>query len=563
MNLFGILMKLRINQESSLVKRVLSYFNLKLSLKLYLFINIFFEFSLAFVVSLGLRLTLIKSDINVNLFFIIFFILGIVQGASNCYRTHVFPFEELRKLATISSRKISFIMIVTDLFYIFMFSSSILYGLLSLIYISSNAFIFQKISLSVFFLFIYICSFYCSNRIFGQYIYNKIVKAIGLTRLILYSIGAALFTYFGFFIVSFVFSNIVYFIKKYFVNIESVNNKVIWESFSKDIGMFYVNSASKFYESHVYSFTYIDVFLVSAMLLILAILLLAMEPKLYPLKTKMLPKTKIDLCNLYVFFLNKALKKNIFFKCSLLKLANTRWIIANNFFQNIILTYESFFYIGVMLSIILLNSQNRMLQIQLLFLLNILVIGNQTFEIREEMYPYLSFGSERNQFTLLRSSPNGLNKVFNSKLTIYRLFLLIPLLILIIINIVVSVYIMIPVIFAIFLFITFSMSVYVFPMIQMYMIPLATKLDYTNDTEIGSAKDEKIVLEKFQTVPRYFFNIVPLVLTFIFPIVGESYSLIIFFGELVYFSLATIIFVFFSKKIIRKGIFVVHAIRYH
>ncbi|HHQ0242625.1 TPA: hypothetical protein ACSK4X_002944, partial [Listeria innocua] len=100
MKLLSLIMKVRIGQEISLLKRILTFLNKALSIKLYIVTNILMEIVLAILTSTGLYL-LFKPYLYISPYFyiLLIFLLAVTYGSATCYRTHVFPFEEFRERA--------------------------------------------------------------------------------------------------------------------------------------------------------------------------------------------------------------------------------------------------------------------------------------------------------------------------------------------------------------------------------------------------------------------------------------------------------------------------------
>ncbi|EAH3474166.1 hypothetical protein [Listeria innocua] len=565
MKLLSLIMKVRIGQEISLLKRILTFLNKALSIKLYIVTNILMEIVLAILTSTGLYL-LFKPYLYISPYFyiLLIFLLAVTYGSATCYRTHVFPFEEFRERATIGPKKVSFILTIADLLYLFIFSSSIFLTLLFLTFINIELPILKKVIVLVLVFFMYICVYFISNRIFGRYIYHKILRKIGIVRILFYIIFSSFFVFLGSTLVLFIVNKVIFFFHKYFININSINNEKIWNAFSKDLGTYYLNTIKSIFFKFISIFNNLNIFwiiLFASVLILLTFILLLAPIKFIPIHKNEAEIEAHDLCNSYVSILNKLPKQDILFKNNLVMMRKKRWLFAKNFLQYIFLTYESFFYIGVMLTIVFLNQESGSLQTQLLFLLNYFVMANQTFEVREELYPYFSLGIEREHFILLKSSPVGVLKVYNSKVYIYRLIFLSSTLILVLLSTVMFCITAISLINYLFLLGTIAIAFYIFPLIQMYMVPLATKLDYTNDSEIGTSADEEFILSKFQTAPRWFLNMIPLVITVIFIFLKNEHREIALGGEMIYLLLVTLIFTGICKKTIEKGMTKINEIK--
>nr|WGD96608.1 hypothetical protein P5627_10810 [Bacillus safensis] len=167
------------------------------------------------------------------------------------------------------------------------------------------------------------------------------------------------------------------------------------------------------------------------------------------------------------------------------------------------MSYEAFFYVGVMTGLISLID-HQALQIQLLFTLNVMILANQTYEMRMLTPSIFSLSAEKKNIWLYELSQTSLMQFFLSKIQLFYCLFSIPSLFLLFINLsIMSVYHLFDVQMLIQL-VALGIGFFIFPLIQLYLFPFTTKFNFIHEHEIGTTNEEIEVIDKGQVLCKEF-----------------------------------------------------------
>lgn len=569
MSLLKIITVLRIKREVSLIKRILNKkFNLTNFPYIYLLLKIFIEISLGITIYFFIEkffsftsTYLLYNRNSQNLINIMFFILvihAIYNGLFSYSKTHIFPFEELRIISEYSERKAYIILTASELIY--SISNSIAFPLAISIFLiknQCNSNIFNKLILLSYIIVLYLCHYIISNRIMGIYIYNIIIKKIGFIRFITYCFSSISLLYVGGNFFKIILMPIIKIINKNFISKYAILEDQTWITFTEEVKFLIINSLKNFL---YYIFSFINIIsenykIISVIILIISVSLIFIIPiKLINIYEQSDIYEKKDICSLYVSFLIRI--SSCFFKSKILvnnlkSIKKKKWLVSKGFFSTTILSYESFFFLGLFTSMIVNTTGN--LRLQLLLVMNLMIMGNQSFEIRDNWYPLFSLGIEREKLDLILTAKNGFETIFKYKMILFILIFLKPIFLLIVFNILIGLYLKISIINILILLLFNVIGWITFPLIQMYMIPLVTKFDFVKESEIGESDDEQIVIERLQSIPRYILIIVPIFIT-LFIVLDNNLSTKILYFEYLYLVLSFLTIFFIVKKVLYKGL---------
>ncbi|MDR0614610.1 MAG: hypothetical protein LBF82_01395 [Lactobacillales bacterium] len=567
MKLVRLLLKIRLIQQTSLLKRFLSNYNQKISMKVYILLSFTLEVFTSLVISFGgyyFFLQRLSLNIRFYLFFII--ILGIFTGFFSYRQTHVFPFEEFRELSPKNVKSLSKILLLTSLIEHLLFSSSF-FGVLTLLSLMSlktngNRLIFFPVIL-----FIYLSFYYLSNRLMGAYIYHKQIQKIGLLRLVVYLLSGIFWFFVGKAIIVFIYGHIYFSLSKHIKSIKDFSNKKISHQIAKEIFDFYFNGIKQFIHKLEVTLNQINGqhLLMGILVLIFLVFLVSILPiRFLSTHKKVVITNKYDFFNVYTFIVYHLAKKHthpVLLKNNLLNFKDKRWLFANNFLEYFLITYESCVYLGVGSTIIFYIKNDPISQAQVLLWTNLFMMGNQSAQVRGDLYPYFSFGIERKQLPLIRSAPNGWPKVFAEKLWIFRSMFTSSMIVWIGIDVLFFWLTDLTLIYLISILLIVVLGFYIYPFIQMYMVPLATKFDFNNETEIGQSKDEETIIGKLQEIPRKILTKVITLVSVIFLFIDHSWKRILFPIEVIYLFIATFFILYTCQKILIKGLVKVNELK--
>ena len=294
---------------------------------------------------------------------------------------------------------------------------------------------------------------------------------------------------------------------------------------------------------------YINIFsfLVGCVFLVFFLLL---PIKFIPLSTQR-QEFGSDLLDKYVLLLRNIGKKSYIIKHLLMTMREYRWTLVKDFYQIIFLNYEAVFYIGILFPLIS-YVDNNMLKLHLLIVLNIQVITNQSFEIRQKLAAYFSLSNNKSELSFLKLYFEHY-PIVQDKEEILRKMLIIPLIIMTVFNCLCLLFNSMTLMFLFMLILIDIIYFIVCPKIQTHMLGITANFDIIGQQFIDETFEETDLANTLQEVPRIFTNIIPIILTVPF-FIFRSYGTYLLFFELLYIYCASLLVWIYCKKIEKKGI---------
>lgn len=571
--LLSLLLSIRMKQQYSnlaqfIIRRV-SFFKSFSSKQYILFsciLDTLFGCLIVFVISSYLYSSVYQIEWE-SAFVIFLFLFSIVKGIESYRRTHILPFEELIQLAPVSARRLFQTLLFSELVWLLFTSLStyLIYFLFQYFIAQTHDWIFWLKHLNViltgFLLFI------VSNKIFGAYIYN-IVKKIGIIRVLFFASISLLFFLFGRVLISNVIFPFYHTFRQLFQSISSLAEDAFWITLSNNLVSLYQNNLQQIHHA---LFSQDSVFLqflalftspVTFFVVILAATLVMKTPVRWIPTGKEHDQSSKHFRDLYYWYFQaldkiqgSLFQKNMLIQKDLKVLKEKRWLLSKEFFNYMFMSYEAFFYVGVMTGLISLID-HQALQIQILFTLNVMILANQTYEMRMLTPSIFSLSAEKKNIWLYELSQTSLMQFFLSKIQLFYCLFSIPSLFLLFINLsIMSVYHLFDVQMLIQL-VALGIGFYIFPLIQLYLFPFTTKFNFIHEHEIGTTNEEIEVIDKGQAFARNFL-VLPfmyyMILTSFLPILQHSTSLISVLFAL-YFVIVSVICWVLCRKTIYKGI---------
>lgn len=568
MKLLRIITILRIKKDTSLITNIFNKFNLINSPYIFILLKLFMEINLAIItyflaknfISYIDTNYIFNSKIILLIMILILFFYSISNGISSYQRTHVFPFETLRISSFYSERKTYLTLMISELLYsISNYMSIPITVIILLVNYSGNLNIYNKILLFFLIFIIYICIYIISNRISGIYRYNLIVKKIGFTRFLIYIFFSLLIFIIGNNLFKIFIKPLWRILKENIISIPFLINDQKLLITIEEIKLLFLNTFNNLINYsllflNIISENYIKLFIIIilisiALIFIFPINLISTDEKeniyIYEFKDISYVYTKLLIKISFFLFKSKLLIKD-------LNLLNKKkWLISQNFFTNVFLSYESIFFLSIF--IVAINDSNIIIKMHFLLIMNLLIMGNQSFEIRESWYPLFVLETTRSRFEFILMSKNGFELIFKYKLISLILIFFNCICILNFFNIFIILYFKIPIIYIFPLILLNLLGCVIFPLIQLYMLPLVTKFDFSTENELGESSDEQLIIEKLQSIPRYFLIVIPMFIT-PFIIFFDTFKIPILNFEYIYLIFSYITVFILTKKILRKGL---------
>ena len=257
-----------------------------------------------------------------------------------------------------------------------------------------------------------------------------------------------------------------------------------------------------------------------------------------------------DLLNLYIIFLTKLSKINLIGKHFLHSLQKYRWNIVKPIFQIIFLNYEAVFYIGIIVPI-LPFIDNIFIKIHLMIVLNIQVLSNQAFEIRQMLASFFSFSSNKQELMFLKLY-FGNFPITKEKKKIMDKMLIIPVSILFLLNICCFIINSIPIVFIFFIILIDILYLLINSRIQTHMLGSTANFNVISENFIDDSFEETDLADTLQGIPRNFTNIVPMLFT-IPTILFGNYSLYFVLVEIIYIIVVVPLVNLYCNKIEFRG----------
>lgn len=572
--LLSLLLSIRMKQQYSnlaqfIIRRVPFFksFSSKQYILFSCILDILFGCLIVFVISSYLYSPVYQIEWE-SAFVIFLFLFSIVKGIESYRRTHILPFEELIQLAPISARHLFQTLLFSELVWLLFTSLStyLIYFLFQYFIAQTHDWIFWLKHLNViltgFLLFI------VSNKIFGAYIYNIVVKKIGIIRVLFFTSISLLFFLCGRVLISNIVFPFYYTFRQLFQSISSLAEDAFWITLSNNLMSLYQNNLQQIHHA---LFSQDSVFLqflelftspVTFFVVILAATLVMKTPVRWIPTGKEHDQNSKHFKDLFYWYFQaldkiqgSLFQKNMLIQKDLKVLKEKRWLLSKEFFNYMFMSYEAFFYVGIMTGLISLID-HQALQIQLLFTLNVMILANQTYEMRMLTPSIFSLSAEKKNIWLYELSQTSLMQFFLSKIQLFYCLFSIPSLFLLFINLsIMSVYHLFDVQMLIQL-VALGIGFFIFPLIQLYLFPFTTKFNFIHEHEIGTTNEEIEIIDKGQAFARNFL-VLPfmyyMILTSFLPILQHSTSLLSVLFAL-YFVIVSVICWVLCRKTIYKGI---------
>jgi len=574
MSIFKIIIffiKVRIKQQYSLFSKYIPFLN-KLSPITIFILSRFFQVVFS-IIGLILFINYLYNKSYLlswgSTLIIVFMGTHFFAGLIRYQRTHIPLLSSLFTMVPRNTRTIHNILLMEELLWLlinqcgFYFTSFIF-----LLYVNH----FQWISCTfayILLVFISIFLFIIANKFFGIYIRNKIINPIGAFRFFSYLINNVLSFLLGFFLVKFILFPPISIIKEHIVSYNDILNDNVWnnitsilkkEWFVSIIGFFRNIYSFKLFKFIFFQFEDFDVwgflFLIFSGFLIYLILFFT-NPKFIDISQK--NNVHKDFLYSYSLFLRKlnylVFKNDFLTNKEILLLERNRWMVSPAAFSLIFITLESSFYSGFVFSLITLIKSSD-LRALLIFMLNLLILTNHCFELREEFPALFLLSAEKNNINLYKISARSIKDLYIAKKRLMQLILFIPFLTVFIVNSILYIYSHIHWFSYLLISISLVNAYWVAPLFQLYMMPILSKFNYTNVIEVGKTEEEKELYLKAQSLPRKFIILPFLIILYAnlfisFPDVLTKWLLGIF---CVYFMLSSLVFVYVAQKVVEKGI---------
>ncbi|WP_031405766.1 hypothetical protein [Geobacillus vulcani] len=433
---------------------------------------------------------------------------------------------------------------------------------------------FQWISSSLAYILLVLVSillFIISNKLFGMYVRNKIINPIGIFRFFAYFMSIVICFLLGFCLVKFMLFPLIATVKE---NIDSYNdilNDNVWNNIISILEEQWLTSIIGFIRT-MYSFVLFNFICYQfknfnywgALSLFFSgffiyIVLFFTNPKFIDEnQNNNLYKCR-DFLHFYCIFLRKLnyliFKNDALTNKEVLLLERNRWIVSPVAFSLIFITLESSFYFGFIFSLInLVKSTDT--KLLLIFTLNLLILTNHCFELREEFPVLFLLSAEKNNINLFKISARSIKDLYIAKKRLMQLILFIPFLIVLIVNSILYIRGHIYSLGYLVILIALVNAYWITPLFQLYMSPMFAKFNYTNVIEVGKTEEEAKLYLRAQGLPRKFILLPFLVILYMnlfisFPNVLTKWLLVIFF---LYFMSSSLIFAYIAQKVIQKGI---------
>lgn len=556
-NIFKIVLKNKINLKLDFLIKILDKFKIHINSKyILLFICIIFNYLSCIFIALGFyylsrninpRMVLVSIFITIS---IRQFYIGITEYKS-CF---ICMFQDLKDMSLATDKKVYKTLLSADLVYQAITSSEIfLATIVVFIVFGIN---FNSIIYALNILSISLFSYICGNLIAGKYVYSKVVKKIGVLRLLVY-------LFFSILIWSGIFNllkNLIYYINtiviKKFNTFNDILSDSLWKTIFKEIELNFFDILHVIENNLILCFDFIN--LKSCIFIVIATIII-----LNKVKVNMIPKDnnlefnhKNDIFYKYHKILNKLFKfkgmNKLLFKYQTNDFVKYRWLFSNNFFELFFINYEATCYTAIFTSLII-NSNNQILSLQLLICMSLMVLANQSFELRINAYPYFSLTKEKLKLELIKTSILDNNELFNVKLNSFRMNYILHVCIMVIYSIVVGIIVRLPIMNILIIVLLDIMLFFIMSLVQIHVIPIAVNFNYIDESQIGTSFEEEELANKIQELPRMFLVVIPMILTFFILFIPRIRLSTVIYIELIYLIVCSAILHKYMTIIIKKG----------
>lgn len=556
-NIFKIVLKNRLNLKIDFLIRLLEKVKIHIENKYMLVLIWFFgQYVGCFFIALGINFLSIYIDKKLILS-IIFIYIGVNQfyhGIIEYKTTFIFVFHDLKEISLATDKKIYNTLLITNLTYKLITNSDLF--LVSVLILKIFGFNFNSMSYIINILAISICLYISGNLIAGKYVYSKIIKKIGCLRFGVYTFFSMLIWKFIFNIVEGLLNYTNNLIKKNFTCLNDILNDFIWKHIFKDIEMSLLRKVFEIKNNLINLISFIDLKSFIITIIITAILIKYTKVYIIPTGKNTIRQYKDDIFYMYYKIISKLnnffCNNKVIFKYQVEKLTEYRWLFANSFFELVAINYEAVCYLALFTALIA-NSDNDILRLQLMICMNIMILANQSFELRANAYPYFSFAKEKFKLELLKTSLISNEELFKTKLNSFRYIYIFHVLMMMIYSVLMSIIFRIPMVNLITILILDLALFFIMSLMQMHMVPMVTNFDYISDSQSGSSFEEEELANKLQEIPRLFLVVIPMGLTMCMLLMKSIRINGVIYIELLYLILSIAILYKYMAYIVRKG----------
>lgn len=571
-NIIIVFLKSRLRQQYSNISKRLPYFrnyNPTMLFFVLKFIDLVFMLVATSILFFNFYNPKFKEYWGIT-FIIIFLIMHIFNGILSYKKTHIPKLINLIKISPCSSMNFYIILLLEELLW-FMLNNLSLYLVTAIffIYISNYNIFIWFISYSLLLL-VSVALFILSNRLAGSYVRNKIINPIGLVRFIIYTVNVSICFLIGYGLIK-LFAPPIIIIKKNINSLENLLNDSSWNLTLSIIENKWFNKIlvilEKVFSNELYlqnylfqqfeRFHFVNLFFILLSIIFIIILItlpirfITIDSDSY--QTSFFHK---DILYYYSKLLEKFSKKwnnDFLLVKEIHNLHRNRWLVSPTAFSLMFVTFESSFYFGITFSLLDITS-NLEIKTIILFTLNLLILINHSFELRDEFPNLFLLSAEKHNVNLYKLSIDSSKAIFIAKLKLMYLILLIPFCLVVSFNF--FYFFSLDLEKTVFIIISIISCYILSPILQMYSVPLLAKFDHVNITDVGKTKEEDILYTNAQSLPRKFI-VLPLL---IIPYLGIFVNISAFFNGwlvpiyFIYFHTTSIIFLVIAQRIIKRGI---------
>ncbi|MBR6413851.1 MAG: hypothetical protein IKS21_04490 [Oscillospiraceae bacterium] len=514
------------------------------------------SFKALFAIAFGIGMSLLVEekylDCTVSLAILLGAVSRFMGGGLDYKYTHIFPFEELKKLSIAKDTKIYHTQLAGTLIYN-LYKDDFFWSVL--VYLICGVLRYQlNIMAVVMFALSCLMGFLIGNLIIGKYIYEIRCKKISILRFSVYIGGVALAIFLVCKVLNFGFTFAERHVAGKFNDWEQLLDDAYLEQEFDAMGQ----SILSYFSDWIQRLSELRSQLVSAEALLVCALLIAasllVKVDLMPIGANIKPFEGRDGLSLLVrLFHISGRRGGLILKDQIERLKEFRWLISKPFFQLVFMNYESVVYLALF-SLLAYRVGNPVLALQMILCMNMMVLVCQCMDLRCSAYIYFSPTLDVNKIRLLKLSPAKEDTLWRSKEFVFRMFMFLPSLITIAYSLVLAICMSLPWWHFLAIAVVWLGCIVMMPLIQLHMIPLVCNLEAIDINQIGEDFLEDDVANKMQEFPRMFLIIVPLMITLGMLFVGALRSYYLLAIELVYWFVAFGFLYVYLKRIRKKGV---------
>jgi hypothetical protein len=457
---------------------------------------------------------------------------SIISGIKSYKRVYWPINKKIYMLSPLSNRKIYILLLLEELIWSAINEIELnLFLFITLVYIDKDKlinFVLAYLLTST----ASICIFILSIRFIGRLRIEMINKSVRIIRVILYMLTQLILFCLGYKIITIVCKPVLIIRKAFYSlyaitdkSIEDVGNNIITYCFlplkEKVVSIFF-NQANlsviigrQFYSLNICS--YLIIFIISILLLVISFYIVPDYSNIDFIRIKGLKNN--DILYRYIKYLHNINKKyfnnDFLLEKEIIIFEKSRWIISPIFFNIAVVSSDYFLYVGVLVALSkYLTSKGTLFIILIIF--NIIILFNHANVARIELPSIFTLSHERKNINLIKLSGNSSSILYDAKLSLMRIILIIPSFMCLITDIVFIIYKLsvIKTTLVSSLILLFLLLVFLFwiaPKSVLYMSPLVSNFNLKNDEEIIDKRKENDLYNYFCRLPRKF-TVAPILL---------------------------------------------------